>query len=345
MKFYCGDFNGILEDLKQKIGPTHLTTPREADAWVVFQDCLGSYRSLFKAAKELGVAKPSYCVQHGRGSTSDYGPPNSLISYADKYLCWGKADYDRMVRLGYASKTHIVGCPLNSHIRPRVPHKEKVVLFIPVNTGKEEPENIAVYYELLKIKYDKAKLKVLSHRAALKDKWGFNDKLLVSFNEIATDFDVAAKLLPWHDKNLYHGNTVMGYQDSPNNNALLFNLLRNVDLVVGMDEGTSEIFAMAHDVPVVICDGFKYRQFKANGKDFEVIEGYQTGGAVHCTLDTLGAAVDYALAHPEHLRQERKIAVEAEMGTSYGDATNNIYQYIRKDIKIISKNTCIDREI
>lgn len=336
MKWYCGDHNGILENLKRKIGPNHLTTPREADVWVIFQDCLGSYASLLKASKELGVQKPSYCVQHGRASTSDYDKPNSLTSNADRYLCWGKSDYDRMVRLGHASKTTIVGCPLNTHIKSRVSHEEKVVLFIPVNTGKEEPENIAVYYELLKLKYEKAKLKILRHKDGLKNTWGFEGKKKVLFKEISTDFDVAAKILPWHDRSLYHGNVVMGYQAHPSNNELLFNLLRNVDLVVGMDEGTSEIFAFGHDVPVVICDGFKYRQYKENGKDFEVIDGYKTKAATHCTIDDLAEVVEFSLSHQEHLRQERKEIAELELGISYGNATENIYKLIRQDAKNLS---------
>lgn len=326
MKYYIGDFNGILEPFKKKVGMDHLATPREADVWVTFQDCQGSYKDLIKTAKFLGICPPVYTIQHGRASTSDYAAPNSFPMIADKYLCWGTSDYNRLCELGYKDKAVIVGCPLNTQIKPKVEHKEKVILFVPVNTGKEEPENIAVYYELLRLKYKYAQSKVLNARTELKKKWTVNG----SFNSIAQDFDVAAKLLPWHDRPLYHGNVLMGYQDSPKNNEILFNLLRNVDLVVGMDEGTTEIFAYGHDVPVVICDGFKYQQHP-DGKTAVEIDPYKTDAAVHTDLAGLETAIDFALKHPEHKREDRRRVSEAELGTSYGDATANILNLIRKD--------------
>lgn len=332
MNWSISDYNGILTDLKAKV-QNHLATPRDADVMVMWQDCAGSYRDLLEAFKQVGYNKPTYCVQHGRGSTLDYGAPNNWPLLVDKFLCWGVSDYNRLSSLGFQEKAHIVGCPLNSHIKPRVEHKEKIVLFVPVNTGKEEPENIAAYYELLKIRYDKAKMYVMDSSKMLKDKWGFNGKNKVNFNEISVGFDVAAKLLPWHERDLYHGNTVVGYQDSYKNNELLFNLLRNVDLVVGLDEGTTEIFAYAHDVPVIIVDGFQYRLWKNDGKTYEPTDTYRTKAAVHTNLEGLKEAVEHALLHPEHLREERKEVAEQELGISYGDATSNIFKFIRNDVK------------
>lgn len=332
MRWYLGDHNGILSQLRERV-KDKIATPRDADVWVVFQDVLGSYADLIKTAKKLGVCPPVYTIQHGRGSTTDYDKPNSFPLSADKYLCWGQSDYDRLARLGYKDKAVIVGCPLNTQIQPKVPHKEKTILFIPVNTGKEEPENLAVYYELLRIKYKTAQVVVLENRDQLKDHWGFDEKNKVSFNELTAGFDVVAKLLPWHDKALYHGSTILGYQDMERNNRLVFNLLRNVDLVVGMDEGTTEIFAYGHDVPVIIVDGFKYRQFKPNDKDFELVEPYVTEAATHVTMDKLGEAIQYAFDHPEHKRSERQSVAERELGISYGDATQNVLNLIKADFK------------
>ncbi len=330
MKYYCADFNGVLFDLKNRL-KDKLTTPREADCWIVWQDIQGSFGNIIKAVKDLGISKPIYCVQHGRGATYDYGKPNEFKLQADKYLCWGKADYERMSRLGYGERTHIVGCPLNSLIKPKVAHKEKVVLFVPVNTGKEEPENIAAYYELLKLRYHKAQQKVLDNRATLKDSWGLDKKVNVSFNTLAQGFDVVAKLLPWHDKALYHGSTLLGYQDLRKNNELVFEILRNVDLVVGLDEGCTETYAYALDVPVVIVEGFQYRQHKSDGRAFELSPIYKTDAATHVPLEKLADAVDYALAHPEHKREERRRVAEAELGLSYGDANANILKVIKQD--------------
>ncbi len=336
MLWSISDFNGVLTDLKKKVGLQHLTTPRNADVCVIWQDVLGSFGDLVKAMKFTGVQTPVFVVQHGRGATSDYDRPNSYPLTSDYFLCWGRNDYDRLVSLGYGSRAKIVGCPLSAKIREKVPHREKVILFVPVNTGKEEPENIAVYYELLKIKYDKAQSLVLANQEGLKDKWGLNGQNNVSFNALAKDFDVIAKLLPWHDKNLYHGNTVSGRQDTPKNNELLFELLRNVDLVVGLDEGTTEVFAYAHDVPVIIVDGFKYRQHKENGRDYVTTDIYRTEAANHVSLNGLRHAIEEALEHPEFKREERRRVSEAELGISYGNATENIYKFIKEKVKCLS---------
>jgi len=333
MKWSIADFNGVLTDLKTKVGPQHLTTPRNCDAMVVWQDVSGSFGDLIKAMKYTGTSKPTFVVQHGRGATTDYDKPNSYPFSSDYFLCWGTSDFDRMCRLGYSTNTVIVGCPLNTHIKPKVPHKEKVVLFVPVNTGKEEPENIAVYYELLKMKYDKARMKVQTLQSSLKEKWSVSDKPNVPFNALAEDFDVVAKLLPWHDAKLYHGNTVLGTQYSSKNNELIFNLLRNVDLVVGLDEGCTEIFAMAHDVPVVIVDGFRYANYLKNGYSFEKTGVLQTKGATHCTIDTLRETIEAELANPDRLKKERAEVAEVEMGISYGNPTENIYKFVREYVK------------
>lgn len=324
--------NGVLTDLRKKL-VDKLVPPREADAWIVWQDVLGSFGDIIKTAKRLGTAPPVYCVQHGRRATFDYGAPNSLPLNADKYLCWGVSDYEHMASLGYKDRTVIVGCPLNALIKPKVAHTEKVVLFVPVNSGKEEPENIAAYYELMKLRYHKAQQTVLENKEALKDRWGMDKKPNVSFNTLAKGFDVVAKLLPWHDKNLYHGSTCVGYQDLRKNNELVFQLLQNVDLVVGIDEGCTEIYAYANDVPVIIVDGFRYRQHKADGRAFELSDIYRTDAAVHVPLEGLAEAVEYALAHPEHKRAERKSVAERELGISYGDANANILKVIKNDFK------------
>lgn len=331
MKWYVADMNGILFDLKKRL-VDKLATPRDSDVWVFWQDVLGSFKDLLKTAQSLGVSKPTYTVQHGRAATLDYAKPNSFELISDKYLCWGTSDKARMTQLGYGERTEIVGCPLNTLIKPKVAHKEKVVLFVPVNTGKEEPENIAAYYELLKLRYHKAQATVVSHKDELKNRWGFEKRPKVSFNELAQGFDVVAKLLPWHDKSLYHGSTCIGYQDLRKNNELIFELLRNVDLVVGIDEGCTEIYAYALDVPVVIVEGFQYRQHKLDGRSFELSPIYRTAAATHCNLSDLAEHVEYALAHPEHKREERKRVAEAELGISYGDATANILKVIRTDL-------------
>ncbi len=332
LRYYIADFNGILTDLKLKLHDK-LTSPRDADVWIVWQDVLGSYSDLIQAAKKAGLNKRVYVVQHGGSSTSDYGPPNNFLLSADKYLCWGQSDYDRMVKLGYGERSEIIGCPLNNKIKPPVQHKEKVVLFVPVNTGKEEPENIATYYELLKLKYHKAQVKVLEHQPELKKHWGFEKRNVVKFNELAIDFDVVAKLLPWHDYHLYHGNTITGFQDDPKNNEKVFELLRNVDLVVGLDDGTTQAFAYGHNVPVITIDGFIYKQHDRDGRNPKDMETHKTKASVHVPLSDLQAAIQYELMNPKHFEERRKEVAELELGLSYGNAVDNIIRIVKRDFK------------
>lgn len=327
LRWSIHDYNGMLTELRERIGPSHLTNPRDADVIVVWQDVLGSYGDLIKAMRAVGINKPVYVVQHGRAATLDYDKPNSFPLSADKFLCWGQSDFDRMARLGYADRVSIIGCPLNNQIKPKVAHDEKVVLFVPVNTGKEEPENIAVYYELLKHKYHKAQIKVLDNRINLKNKWD------TTFNKVSEDFDVVAKLLPWHDKPMYHGRVINGYQDHPSNNFTVFSLLRNVDMVVGLDEGTTEIFAYGHNVPVVTVDGFKYRQHKSDGRKYEEMDIYRTKASTHVDLKDLAVAVEDGLAHPKYLEVERKEVAEAELGISHGDPIANLIKIVKSDFK------------
>ncbi len=313
----------MLNGLRKKVGDTHLTTPRDADVWVVWQDTPGSsYGDLIKMSKKY-YPKPVYVVQHGRGATRDYGPPNNYPMIGDRFLCWGTNDYERMVKFGYKDKTRIIGCPLNPQIKPMIPGKDKKVLFIPVNSeGKEHPEDINVYYELLKLKYEKAQEVLMSHKKELQDHWGLDRKNSVSFSELSYNMDVVAKLLFWHEKALYHGTVITGYQDMPKNNELIFKLLRNTDLVVSLDESTSEVFALGHDVPVIIVKGFEFR----NGTPINASKG-----STLVDFKDLKDAVSYALTHPEHLRKERAEVAEAELGLSYGDPVENILKVIKED--------------
>lgn len=327
MKYYVDDWNGVLTDFKEKV-KNHLATPRDADVWVMWQDLnVTGFGRLIETAKKY-LPKPTYCVQHGRGATRDYGRteagnPDAYKLNADRFLCWGKTDYDRMCSFGYKERTTIVGCPLNPKIQPRIPGPDKKVLFVPVNAnGKEHPENLNVYYELIKMKYSKAQEVLMQNKEALHEQWGFNGKEKVSFSELNQNMEVITKLLHWHDKPLYHGAVVTGFQDTAKNNETIFKLLRNVDVVVGLDQCTTETFALAHDVPVIIVKGFNFKS------GLPVTASKAVTYVDFCDLEE---AVNYALAHPEHLRQERAEEAELELGLSYGNPTNNIFKIIKED--------------
>src|SRR6185295_2666622 len=114
-----------------------------------------------------------------------------------------------------------------------------------------------------------------------------------------------------------------GYQDSVRNNKALFELLRNVDLVVGLDEGTSELFALAHDVPVIVVDGFDYR-WKEGRTVVPVTPGFH-----HCSIQELPSAIEWFLEHPEDLKAERLETAENEMSVmSIPDPIKRIHEIV-----------------
>ena len=290
--------NGILDEYKSQV---EYASPLDADKMVIWQDCQASYRTLVEMSRKF-FPKPIYTVQHGRRASKDYDKPLNKPFQSDIWLSWGKWDYDNLKRLGYP--VEIVGCPLNSWIKPKIQHKEKVVLFIPVNTGKEEPDNILVYQELLKIKSSKIQDGIIIKYDNLRKNW---DKEKITKNTLCDNFTVLTVNLPWHDQKMYTEGVFRCYQDSVKNNQLLFDLFRNVDVVVSTDEGTACLFAVAHDVPVVVVDGFEYRW----------IEGYtqvpKTSGMRHCELNDLNKVLEDTFKHPDYLKKERKQLAENEM--------------------------------
>lgn len=317
MKTYVASFNGMLDEYKSQID---YAPPLDADKLVIWQDCEGSFKELVKSCKTF-FPKPVYVMQHGRTSSRDYGAPLNKRFQSDMFLAWGKRDYEIMKSFGLP--VEIAGCPLNGWIKPKVAHKEKVILFLPVNTGKEEPDNITVYCELLKIKLSKIQHVCLEKYDILRKQW---DVEKITKSSLSDDFTILTTVLPWHDRKFYTEGILRCYQDSVKNNRLLFDLFRNVDLVVSTDEGTAALFAIAHDVPVIVVDGFEYRWTKA------AVPVARTEGFTHCKLEDLQDTVERELTHPERLQKERLHVAENEMSVcSVKDPIKRLHEIIGSD--------------
>ena len=93
MKVYLKDFNGVLQDLVSEF--TVVTDPREADVLVLWQDVRGDMKELCEINAKY-MKKPVIVVQHGRGATRDYLPPNNFSMLADKFCCWGEKEKKRL---------------------------------------------------------------------------------------------------------------------------------------------------------------------------------------------------------------------------------------------------------
>lgn len=298
MKIFVSSYNGVLDEYKRQID---YAPPRDADKMVMWQACEGSWGLLAETCKKF-FPKPLYVMQHGRRASRDYYKPCEKPFNEDVFLAWGKWDAENVRALGH--KAEIVGCPLNPWIKPKIAHKEKVILFVPVNTGKEEPDNIRVYTELLKMKLGKVQEGLDARYDDLRRQWNSEG---ITKHTLSDNWTILTKVLPWHDQKFYTEGVIKGMQDAESNNKLIFDILRNVDLVVGLDEGTTELFALAHDVPVIVVDGFKYKWTQG-----EFVQP-PTPGFRHCKLEDLAKNVEDYLAHPEKDRKERLATAENEM--------------------------------
>ena len=303
MKLYVTSHNGVLDAYKEQIHNVH---PLDAEKLVLWQDCAGSCQELAITCKKA-FPKPIYVMQHGRRASRDYGAPLHRKFISDTFLAWGEWDKKNMESLGH--KSEIVGFPLRDLIKPKIYHEEKIVLFIPVNTGKEEPDNLRVYNELLSYKLDLINQRLDSDYESLRGSW----PTTTTRNALADRFTIVSKVLPWHKHDLYSDGIIKGFQDARKNNERIFNLLRNVDLVVGVDEGTTELFATAMDVPVIIVDGFEYRWNDNGGCR---VKPPVSPGFTHVGIKDLKQAVEYHLAHPEAGREGRLATAEYEMSLS-----------------------------
>jgi len=100
------------------------------------------------------------------------------------------------------------------------------------------------------------------------------------------------------------------------------------DCVVGIEEGTFQLLAMAMDIPVVMVEGFKYRQY--GGIDYSSVEQVRTNASRWVKLSEVEKAIDEEMAHPDRLKKEREQVVRDELWDGKTNPTENIINVIRE---------------
>lgn len=317
MKAYVADFNNILLDVKSRVELA--SDVRDADVLILWQDVRGGLKTLCDINRDY-MRKPVVVVQHGRGATRDYLEPNNFKLTADRICVWGEAEADRMAKAGYADRVVVTGSPLVKYVRenPLVPHEETIVVFAPVITSHEEPDNLEVFYELKKIEYEFAQEALRSKKDLLKKGWHawFLDERVATENQVPYDllrrnFLLVSKLTDIHDQKLYHGVTV---KTSPINISHLeesIKLLRNADLVIGMEEGTFQLMATAYGIPTIIVDGFKYGSY--GGVDnYDRMEVIRSKATAFCDLASLKSTICYELLNRQSRQEAREEVTRRE---------------------------------
>jgi hypothetical protein len=333
-KIYLRNFNGVLDGIEKSKEFELVNDPRDCDAIVVWQDVRGEFAEVARINQKY-LKKPLIVVQHGAGATRDYEHPENFPMLADKFCCWGQADYDRLVRQGRKDKAVLTGCPLLNQLTPKEPHIGKNVVFCPIVAEHEEPSNLIVYYELKKAELDYAQKKMLDNKEALQKVWrpvtlNPENKLAetwIPYYDISTEFRLISKLTPIHDKSLYTGSQVLTNVVSPTHIADCVKLLANTDVVVGMVESTFQMLAMAMDIPVVICEEWKFKLYA--GRDYSNCDHIKTDAVTYCETKDLRKVVEQELSNPERLKEERKKIVLRELGNE-PDPDKNIIKTIKE---------------
>jgi len=337
---YLKDFNSVLTPLKNRFDLVN--DPREADILVLWQDVRGNMLELCRINKEY-LHKPVVVVQHGRGATNDYLPPNKFPMMADKFCCWGIKEYERLQRAGYADKAVITGSPLATYINPKVKHDGKNIVFCPVVISHEEPDNINIYWTLKEIELKKSRQKLINHYDALRKDWNAwivepksATEGSIPYYNFNKEWRLLAKLTGVHDKRLYMGDVVQTLQINKTHIEDIIRVLSLTDCVVGIEEGTFQLLAMAMNVPCIMVDGFKYREY--GGIDYSSVEMIKTNSVRRVELSKIEDAIDEELKNPDVLKTEREQIVKDEFWDGVSDPIANIEKVIRETYNASKSN-------
>jgi len=288
MKFLISDHNQVLADVKKALPETK--SVEEAYKVIVWQDIISPHKDIIECAKKLG--KETIVVQHGRGGERDYLPPISYPLAADKFLVWGDEAKDKLAEYGIEAIK--VGTTLFSHLKSRKPHTGINIVYEAQKwDGTDVEENIEMM-EALKNICDR------------------------------NNWNLKAKTVESHRPERYSKYEVYSNRADGNHLKVTAGLLATTDIVVGIEEGTFELFSEYLNIPTICCDIFKPRPFAGDERrkrKFTFTEAVKT-----CKLDTLEETIKDQLKNPEELKEQRKEVVRRVGGTDIKDPLKKILE-------------------
>jgi len=335
IKVYLENWNNVMNFLKLREEIELTNDVRECDCIVLWQDVRTYLAELCKINKEY-LHKPVVVIQHGRGAGNDYLPPNSFPMWADKFCCWGTKEYNRLLNAGFdKNRLVITGSPLVPFIKPRQKHDGKNIVFTPIITTHEEPDNINVYWHLKQIELKKASERLMSCYDKLRNSWNAWEVEptsptdgVIPYHIFNKNWRVVAKLTYIHDKKLYNGDVVQTAQQNKNPVADTIERLSLVDCNVGIEEGTFQLLAMAMGIPVVMVEGFSYKDL--GGIDYSNVDMIKTKATRRVKLSELEKTIDEELANPDALKEERERVLKDEFWDGVCDPIQNIIDVIKE---------------
>jgi len=339
IKVYIEDWNNVMTFLMKREELELVSDPRDCDCLVLWQDVRHYLAELCMINKEH-MHKPLVVVQHGRGAGNDYLPPNSFPMFADKFCCWGTKEYNRLLNAGFSKdRLVITGSPLVPFIQPKKEHNGKNIVFVPIITTHEEPDNINTYWKLKRIELKKASEKLMRSYNKLRNTWNAWEVEPTSptdgsipYHILNKEWRLIAKITYTHDKKLYMGDVVQTLQKNKVHLNDVINLLSVTDCVVGIEEGTFQLLAMAMGIPSVMVEGFSYKDL--GGVDYSSVDMIKTKAARRVELSEIEKIIDEELANPDGLKEEREKILKDE----FWDGVSNPIDNIINVIKEITKN-------
>ena len=333
IKVYFQDYNNVLTFLGKREEIEIVGDARDCDCIVLWQD-VRAYLQELGVINKMYMKKPLVVVQHGRAASNDYLPPNTFPLIADKFCCWGERDRQRLIKAGYGDRAVVTGSTLVSYLQPREIHDGKNIVFVPIITTHEEPDNIKAYWKLKQIELSKSTEKLMKSYDKLREAWNAWEVEETSATEGSVpyynfnkDWRLIAKITYLHDKRLYVGDVVQTLQSNITHVTDSMKLLSLSDCVVGIEEGTFQLLAMAMGIPCVMVEGFQYREL--GGIDYSTVDMVKTKAVRRVQLSEIEKTIDEELANPDALKEERERVVKDEFWNGEGNPEDNIINVIK----------------
>jgi len=265
----------------------------EAEKIVLWQDVMGEERGLAKLAHAL--KKPVIQIQHGRRGYTQYRYPFNKEMLSDKFCIWGKTDKDNLIEAGIPEdKLVITGTTVFRHLKPKIKHKGKNIVFSPDHWDYDIQENDKVVDVLRKLK-------------------GVN---------------ITTKVMEMHDIRKYD-NPVFSNRNRPNHLEVCAEVLRKADLVVAISEGTFELMAQILNIPVVIANLFTPRLCNGDHRYLKFKLSFSEAVKKEPEIKNLAKVIRQQLKNPDELREQRRSAALNDGGIEIKDPLQRIVEVIK----------------
>ena len=266
-KVFFRDLNQVLGDVLDDFEVVEDYT--QADAVVCWTDVDGECRDIILNANYLGI--PTLVMQHGLRASHEYAAPYNAPLLANKIMVWGPRDKERLILGGVdEGRILVTGTTLFNHLTPKKPHEGINVVFAPMRWEGDLKENHIVARRLKEIE-------------------GIN---------------VVTKLIDDMDPSEFE-NPIYSKRSISSHLEICASVLSTADVIVGINEGTFQLFAYTLGIPVLVVDLWKPKLFD-NRLFYSEISSFFSPACQRTSLEDLDQSIKDAIADPEKFSPERK---------------------------------------